>query len=102
MPRRYASPPALQRLRGHKVGPEGSDFGRGVSNPGGVGGTTGGTHTFGVLWTTTQVTFVYDGVVVGYESVSLRGPMYLVMVNSAGAPASEPTTMTVRYVRVWN
>ena len=85
-----------------EYGPQGSDFGSGVSNPGGVGGTTGGTHTFGALWTTTGVTFVYDGVVVGSEAADLSGPMYLVMVNSAGPPALEPTTMTVRYVRVWN
>ena len=85
-----------------EYGPKGSDFGSGVNNPGGVGGTTGGTHTYGVLWTTTRVTFVYDGVVVGSERASLKGPMYLVMVNSPGAPSSEPSTMTVRYVRVWN
>jgi hypothetical protein len=44
-----------------------------VSNPGGVGGTTAGTHTYGVLWTTTGVTFVYDSVVVGSESAALSG-----------------------------
>ena len=72
-----------------------------VSNPGGVGGATGGTHTYGVLWTTTGVTFVYDGQVVGSLNASLPGPMYLVMENSLGSPASLGATMTVRDVRVW-
>ena len=48
------------------------------------------------------MTFVYDGAVVGTESASLSGPMFLVMENSLGAPASQPATMTVRYVRVWH
>ncbi len=72
-----------------------------VSNPGGVGGTAPGTHTYGVLWSTTGVTFVYDGVVVGSETASLSGPMYLVMENSLGSPGVLGATMTVRDVRVW-
>ena len=36
-----------------------------------------GPHTYGVLWSTTGVTFVYDGVVVGSANVTLTGPMYL-------------------------
>jgi hypothetical protein len=72
-----------------------------VSNPGGVGGTTAGTHTYGVLWSTTGVTFVYDGVIVGSENASLTGPMYLVMENSIGSPNLFGATMTVRDVRVW-
>ncbi len=72
-----------------------------VSNPGGVGGATAGTHTYGVLWTTTGVTFVYDGQVVGTLSASLSGPMYLVMENSLGSPPSLGATVTVRDVRVW-
>ena len=72
-----------------------------VANPGGVGGTTAGTHTYGVLWTTTGVTFVYDGQVVGTLSASLSGPMYLVMENSLGSPTLLGATMTVRDVRVW-
>jgi hypothetical protein len=76
-----------------------------LTNPGGAGallGPLGGPHTFGVLWSTTGVTFVYDGVVVGSATISLTGPMYLVMENSLGDPASIPATMTVRYVRVWD
>ena len=72
-----------------------------VSNPGGIGGTTAGTHTYGVLWTTTGVTFVYDGVVVGSETAVLSGPMYLVMENSLGSPSVPGATVTVRDVRVW-
>ncbi len=72
-----------------------------VSNPGGIGGTTAGTHTYGVLWTTTGVTFVYDGVVVGSETAALSGPMYLVMENSLGSPSVPAATVTVRDVRVW-
>ena len=72
-----------------------------VLNPGGVGGTTAGTHTYGVLWSTTGVTFVYDGVVVGSEPAPLSGPMYLVMENSIGSPSLLGATVTVRDVRVW-
>jgi beta-glucanase (GH16 family) len=77
-----------------------------VTTRGGVGGTTAGTHTFGVLWTTVDITFVYDGSVVGSIPVSLTSPMYLIMENSlsysgANAPSLVPSTMTVRYVRVW-
>ena len=84
-----------------EYGPAGSGFGSGVQNPGGVGGTTAGTHTYGVLWSTTGVTFVYDGVVVGSETAALSGPMYLVMENSLGNPSVLNATMTVRDVRVW-
>ena len=57
-----------------------------------------------MLWTTTGVTFVYDGVVVGTETAALTGPMYLVMENSYSSvdPIVFPATMYVRYVRVWN
>ncbi len=85
-----------------EVGPAGSSFGSaGFINPGGIGGTTAGTHTYGVLWTTTGVTFVYDGVVVGSETAALTGPMYLVMENAIGTPEALGATMTVRDVRVW-
>jgi hypothetical protein len=75
-----------------------------LTNPGGAGallGPLGGPHTFGVLWSTTGVTFVYDGAIVGNAAVSLTGPMYLVMENSVGDPTAIPATLTVRYVRVW-
>ena len=85
-----------------EIGPSGSTFGdAGFANPGGVGGTTSGTHTYGVLWTTTGATFVYDGVVVGSETAALPGPMYLVMENAIGNPEALGATMTVRDVRVW-
>jgi hypothetical protein len=85
-----------------EYGPAGTTFGQlGFANPGGVGGTTAGTHTYGVLWSTTGVTFVYNGVVVGSETAALSGPMYLVMENSLGSPSVLNATMTVRDVRVW-
>ena len=60
-----------------------------------------GSHTFGVLWCTTGVTFVYDGAVVGSATIPLTGPMYLLMENSLGGPGLLGVTMTVRDVRVW-
>jgi hypothetical protein len=63
-----------------------------------------GTHTYGVLWTTTGFTFLYDGAVVGTVNVALTSPEYLVMENSYSSvdPIVFPATMDVRYVRVWN
>ena len=61
-----------------------------LTNPGGAGALAAplaGPHTFGVLWSTTGVTFVYDGVIVGSANITLTGPMYLLMENSLGAPA---------------
>lgn len=94
-----------------EYGPPGSDFGSGVNNPGGSDGAwTAGPHVFGLLWTTSGVTFVFDGNVVGSISEpsapsangSLSGPMYLIMENGPGNNASPgATTMTVRYARVW-
>ncbi len=75
-----------------------------LTNPGGAGALAsplGGPHTFGVLWSTTGVTFVYDGVVVGSATITLTGPMYLLMENSLGGPSLLNATMTVRDVRVW-
>jgi hypothetical protein len=65
---------------------------------------TSGTHTYGVLWTTTGFTFLYDGTVVGTVNVALTSPEYLIMENSYNSydPTVFPTTMYVRYVRVWN
>jgi hypothetical protein len=63
-----------------------------------------GTHTYGVLWTTTGFTFFYDGADVGTVNVALTSPQYLVMENSYSSvdPIVFPATMYVRYVRVWN
>jgi hypothetical protein len=63
-----------------------------------------GTHTYGVLWTTTGFTFLYDGAVVGTVNVPLTSPQYLIMENSYSIPGPTvfPATMYVRYVRVWN
>ncbi len=63
-----------------------------------------GTHTYGVLWTTTGVTFVYDGADVGSLTEAMTSPMYLCMENSYSSvdPTVLPATMDVRYVRVWN
>jgi len=65
--------------------------------------TSPGIHTYGVLWTTTGFTFLYDGAVVGTANEALTSPEYLIMENSidAGGPTLEPATMDVRYVRVW-
>jgi hypothetical protein len=82
----------------------GDGDGMGADGPGGVVSSTPGTHTFGVLWTTTSVTFVYDGAVVGTIDESLDSPMYIIMENSIGdygGPTTLPATVTVRYVRVW-
>jgi hypothetical protein len=72
---------------------------------GNVVGTTAGTHTYGVLWTTTSETFVYDGVVVGTESIPLTSPMFLVLENSLPySPGTDEllgVTVTVGDVRVW-
>jgi hypothetical protein len=65
--------------------------------------SSAGTHTYGVLWTTTGFTFVYDGAVVGTATESLTSPMYLIMENSnINLDGVFPATMYVRYVRVWN
>jgi hypothetical protein len=82
----------------------GDGDGEGADGPGQVVPTTGGTHTFGVLWTTTSETFVYDGAVVGTIDQALDSPMFIVMENSYSSadPTVFPTTMDVRYVRVWN
>ena len=72
-----------------------------LTNPGGAGALAAplaGSHTFGVLWSTTGVTFVYDGAVVGSATISLTGPMYLLMENSLGGPSLLNATMNVRYV----
>jgi hypothetical protein len=64
-----------------------------------------GTHTYGVLWTTSGLTFFYDGAQVGPTiNLSLTSPMYLLMENSYSSadPTLLPATMDVRYVRVWN
>jgi hypothetical protein len=65
--------------------------------------TSPGEHTYAVLWTTTSLTFVYDGVNVGTLYEALDDPMYLVIENSIYASAAQllPATMTVQYVRVW-
>jgi beta-glucanase (GH16 family) len=76
--------------------------GEGSQGPGSAVNDSAGTHTFGVLWTTTSITFVYDGNVVGSLSESLTSPMYLVLENSfSSADPLLPATMDVRYVRVW-
>jgi hypothetical protein len=82
----------------------GDQDGMGADGPGGTVNISGGTHTFGVLWTTTSVTFVYDGVDVGTINESLDSPMDIVMENSYSSadPTVFPATMYVRYVRVWN
>jgi hypothetical protein len=81
----------------------GNGDGMGADGPGGFVSSTAGTHTFGVLWSTTSVTFVYDGAVVGTIDQSLDSPMHIIMENSIGTGGVYllPATVTVRYVRVW-
>jgi hypothetical protein len=66
-----------------------------------AGPTTG---TFGVLWTTTGQTYVYNGVVVGTTAISTgtmnNSPQCLLM-EAGAADSGYPCTLTVRYVRVW-
>jgi hypothetical protein len=71
---------------------------------GGTANDLSGTHTYGVLWTTTGVTFLYDGAVVGTATEAMTSPMFLVMENSYSSadPTVFPSTLDVRYVRVWN
>ena len=71
---------------------------------GGTANDLSGTHTYGVLWTTTGVTFLYDGAVVGTATEAMTSPMFLVMENSYSSadPTVFPSTLGVRYVRVWN
>ena len=57
-----------------EYGPPGTAPGSGASNPGSTGGITGGTHTYGVLWSTTGVVLVNDGVIVGSEVAPITGP----------------------------
>jgi len=82
----------------------GNQDGEGADGPGQVVDIGGGTHTFGVLWTTTSVTFVYDGAVVGTIDQALDSPMSIVMENSYSSvdPTVFPSTLYVRYLRVWN
>jgi hypothetical protein len=76
--------------------------------------TTPGWHTWGVLWSTTGLTMVYDGNVswthafaAGAETEAMTTyPHFLIANNSlqisGGSPASTlGVTMNVRYVRVW-
>ena len=48
--------------------------------------------------------FLYDGADVGTVNVALTSPEYILMENSYSSvdPIVFPTTMYIRYVRVWN
>jgi hypothetical protein len=84
-------------------------------NTGGEGvitGTDSGTHTFGVLWTTSSITTYYDGVQVwttsyassAAEKAAATAPEDLIMEDSAGSyggPTVFPSTVNVYYARVW-
>jgi hypothetical protein len=60
-----------------------------------------GEHYFGMLWSTTGHTAIYDGVVVGADTVPLSSPEYIIMENSLGAGDLLPATMVVEHVGVW-
>ena len=76
--------------------------GEGADAVGAAVNSTPGTHTYGILWTTTGVTFIYDGQQEQTLNESLTSPEYLLMENSLGSgPYQIPSTVQVRYVRVW-
>ena len=64
-----------------------------------------GTHTYGVLWTTTGVTFFYDGAGRRHRRTSALDqpdvPRHGELLQQR-RPHLFPATMDVRYVRVWN
>lgn len=81
-----------------------------VSVPAGTPPATGGVpHKWGVLWTTSFVAFVHDGVAQTPFYFSAAGvgtlsqpPQAIVLVNTYGGLAPVfPATATVRYARVW-
>ena len=66
---------------------------------------TPGWHTFASNWQPGSVTYYYDGVVVATVTSGVTSaPMYLLLSNTVkiGEPAdTEPASMQVQYVRVW-
>jgi hypothetical protein len=73
-----------------------------------------GWHTYAVVWTTTTLTYYYDGAPVGSINSSVTdAPQFLVLSyevgdhtaadpGAYGGPIVTPDTMQVDYVRVWN
>ena len=63
-----------------------------------------GWHTFGADWSPGQVTYTYDGNVVGTITTGITSaPMYLILnlwING-NHPITAPATTLVDYVRVW-
>lgn len=67
-----------------------------------------GCHTYGSRWQPGQVTYYYDGVLVGVVTdivVSPPRPHYLILVYATseehGGPVMVPATMRVNWARVW-
>jgi hypothetical protein len=71
-----------------------------------VAGDYTGWHTYSVIWTTSSVTFFYDGLQVGQLTSGITDqPMPIILnyaVGGYGGPIVTPATMLVDYVRVWN
>jgi beta-glucanase (GH16 family) len=63
-----------------------------------------GWHVYGVAWTSSVITWYYDGVAIGSGTPAevTSTPMYILLVNQANASGPVITgTMHVDYVRVW-
>jgi beta-glucanase (GH16 family) len=65
--------------------------------------TADGWHTFGVNWQPNRLTFYYDGVEVGTQTVAVpTDPHYLIAnLGVSGTRISAPQTVKIDYVRVW-
>ena len=75
--------------------------------PDGTGGavtqaTPYGWHTYGCYWTAGQISYYYDGVLVGSTPTDgFRGPLYIILNYTYFNLQSVPVTMQVDWVRVW-
>lgn len=71
-----------------------------------VSGSYTGWHTFGVVWTTSSLTFYYDGADVGSLTAGVTDQPMPIIINLAvgayGGPVVTPSSMLVNYVRVWS
>lgn len=66
---------------------------------------TPGWHTFASDWQPGSVTYYYDGTEVGSVATGITSaPMYIIISNGVGystTPLTQPDSMQVAYVRVW-
>jgi beta-glucanase (GH16 family) len=77
-------------------------------HPGGcpAGTWTGAWHTFGADWEPGEVTWYYDGKVVGTDTQDIASSPEHLILNLAvdqtyGGPIQAPATLSLDYVRVW-